>query len=75
MCFGVGLLCTMSTHFLVSLALIAIDSSHRLVRQRPVVRLTIDKPLGGRVVLCTGRDGRRVSVVWVGSCWFVFPLL
>jgi len=75
MCFGVGLLCTMSTHSLVPLALIAIDSSHRLVRQRLVVKPTIDKRLDGRVVLCTGRDGRRVSVVWVDSCWFVFPLL
>jgi len=57
----------MSTHFLVSLALIAIDSSHRLVRQRPVVRLTIDKRLGGRVVLCTDKDERRGFVALVDS--------
>ena len=43
------------------------DSSRRPVRQRLAVKLTTDKPLDARVVRCTGRDERRVFVVWVGS--------
>lgn len=77
MCFGAVLLCTKTRHSLGSRVLLVVGSNHLPFCRRHAGTRSTDTRLDGRVVLCTGRGGRRVSVALVGSLVVEFstPLL